>query len=139
MLQKSGFAVMVVPLILALVLMQPAWVRAHPLPGGICHNIGGPDGLGADCGGADECELLEDPVLDAAFNAALIVALENGCNPASIYAGIFVPHSDNAFDAHIKHGDGPALVFLPNRIHATQPHVGANVDCFGARVNAQPP
>jgi hypothetical protein len=108
---------------------------------GLCHNIGGPAGLGANCDGADECAAFEDPLLLAAFNTALAACAGiTGCTPANIYAGIFVPHADNAIKSHVAHGDGPALVILEDvRIHDPQPHISANVDCFGVRVFPQPP
>jgi hypothetical protein len=110
-----------------------------PLTKGLCHNIGGPQGLGANCDGADECEaFLEEPLLSL-FRAAITVCLATpGCDPDDIYAGIFVPHSANAFDSHVAHGDGPALLTF-ERLHDPQPHISANVDCFGARVFEQPP
>lgn len=106
---------------------------------GLCHNIGGPNGLGANCDGADECAaFLEEPLLSL-FNAAIAICLTiPGCDPDDVYAGIFVPHSDSAFNAHVNHGDGQALLTF-ERLHDPQPHVSANVDCFGVRVFEQPP
>jgi hypothetical protein len=122
---------------------------------GICHNIGGPDGKGANCDwDAASCTAID--LLDTSTSAELLFlflkyseAVANcgtGCDPDNIYAGIFVPHSDNAIEAHRAHGDGeilvrwdkksddPSDVTPSSRVHEPQPHVAANVDCFAERV-----
>jgi hypothetical protein len=106
----------------------PVGAGPPPVKKDVCHNIGGPNGLGANCDGTAECELITN-----AFLLAQLACLQfSTCNTADIYAGIVVPFSDAAIDAHIKHGDGFALAtFL--RIHDTQPHISANVDCFAVR------
>ena len=111
-----------------------------PTTKGLCHNIGGPRGLGANCDGQDECDLITDPHLSGLYASALAAcgAIPE-CDPANVYAGIFVPHSDKAIDAHIGHGDGPSLIMFDPRIHDPLPHISANVDCFGYRLSPQPP
>jgi hypothetical protein len=107
----------------------------------LCHNIGGPNALGANCD-AGNCKIADivatgDADLIAAFTQALVVCGQVGCNPNNIYGGIVVPFGDAAFDAHFKHGDGFTLVTV-DRIHATQPHVAANVGCFAVRHDPDP-
>lgn len=102
----------------------------------LCHNIGGPRALGANCD-AGNC----DSILDTG-NAELIEAYGiaqglAGDAAGDIYGGIVVPFSSNAFDAHYNHGDGFTLVVF-DRIHDTQPHVAANVGCFAVRHDPDP-
>jgi hypothetical protein len=102
----------------------------------LCHNIGGPRALGADCD-AGNC----DSILDTG-NAELIelygfAQALAGDAAGDIYGGIVVPFSSNAFDAHYNHGDGFTLVTF-DRIHDTQPHVAANVGCFAVRHDPDP-
>ena len=105
----------------------------------LCHNIGGPNALGANCD-AGNC----DSILDTGNDELISLYLEAvgacvvwDCDPDNIYAGIVVPRSDNAIAAHARHGDGPTLVVF-ERIHDTQPHVSANLDCFAERVLVDP-
>jgi len=117
-----------------------------PPPKGICHNIGGPNQLGANCDALAannitlECRLIQDPgLLEFYFDAV------DACNGLvdcinNIYAGILVPFSPQAAVAHHNHGDGVLLASF-DRIHDPLPHVSANVDCFGTRSGdiLQPP
>ena len=105
---------------------------------GLCHNIGGPNALGANCD-AGNCTLASilatgDAELIAAFGLAVARA---GTAAGQIYGGIVVPFGDAAFTAHDNHGDGPVLVTF-DREHHTQPHVAANVGCFAIRDNEDP-
>ena len=106
----------------------------------LCHNIGGPNALGANCD-AGNCKLstisaIGDSDLLLQFVIALILS---GSNPEDndLYGGIVVPFGDAAFDAHFNHGDGFTLVEF-DRIHDTQPHVAANVGCFALRHDPDP-
>jgi hypothetical protein len=97
---------------------------------GICHNIGGPRDLGANCDGA-VCSVVVDGVT---------LAMEG-----NQFLGIIVPFnqlSGGALDAHIKHGDGPIVQIFPEPLHLAstgQIHKASNVECVGERVNPQPP
>jgi hypothetical protein len=107
----------------------------------LCHNIGGPNALGADCD-AGNCTLAiirstGDLDLIAAFGEALGVCSQLSCDATKIYGGIVVPFGDAAFTAHFNHGDGFTLNTF-DRIHATQPHVAANVGCFAVRHDPDP-
>ena len=107
----------------------------------ICHNIGGPRALGANCD-AGNCSLSDmvatgDANLIAAFAQALVICDQVGCDPNDIYGGIVVPFGDAAYTAHYNHGDGYTLNTF-DRIHQTQPHVAANVGCFAVRHDPDP-
>jgi hypothetical protein len=107
-------------------------------PVGICHNIGGPRELGANCDAPSgstppatcTVQLVEGP----------LVLTENQ------FLGIIVPFnttSGGALAAHIKHGDGPIVgepFDPPLHLASTgQIHKASNVECLGERVNPQPP
>jgi len=101
-----------------------------PTEGSLCHNIGGPRDLGANCDGTGNCSF------------TLV-----GGGTINVLAGQFLgitigaPKSAQALAAHIAHGDGPVLMTF-NNLHLAstgQNHQAANVDCLGQRVFAQPP
>jgi hypothetical protein len=98
-----------------------------PTKDALCHNIGGPQGLGANC---DE------------FNASTGACLDLFNNPL-VYAGIVIDPSDSAFNAHLAHGDGFALATFTPPLHLASEglnHVAANVECIAIRaVTRQPP
>ena len=98
---------------------------------GFCHNIGGPDELGANCDGATgACQFTLD-------NGFTITVAQNH------FLGILIPPtSPGAIAAHIAHGDGPTeLVFDPPLHLAStgQIHKASNVECLAERVIPQPP
>jgi hypothetical protein len=105
----------------------------------ICHNIGGPNALGANCDAGNCLSIFNtgDAELISAFEDALAVCDDIDCDPNTIYGGIVVPFGDAAFTAHYNHGDGVTLNTF-ERIHATQPHVAANVGCFAVRHDPDP-
>jgi hypothetical protein len=91
----------------------------------ICHNIGGPRELGANCdnANADEfpCAFLESDLA---------------------YAGIIIGASDNALDAHLKHGDGFVLISFDPPLHLASEglkHQAANVECVALRATTEQP
>jgi hypothetical protein len=98
---------------------------------GICHNIGGPRELGANCD-ASGC------TVNLAGGGTLDV-LEGE------FLGIIVPFntlSEGALNAHIKHGDGPILSIFDPPLHLAstgQIHLASNVECLGVRTVPQPP
>jgi hypothetical protein len=97
-----------------------------PPKGPLCHNIGGPQQLGANCDNANAsllpCALLANPLA---------------------YAGIVISPNDASFDAHLRHGDGFALVIFSPPLHLAsegQNHQAANVECVAIRaITTQPP
>ncbi|MGH8615809.1 MAG: hypothetical protein ACREYF_28305 [Gammaproteobacteria bacterium] len=109
-----------------------AYAGPPPVPKGICHNIGGPRDLGANCDGTGTCtyELLERTI----------------AVPAGDFLGIVIGGATGlptaALLAHILHGDGPIVErFVPTLHLASEidPHRASNVECRGTRVFPQPP
>ncbi|RNF86250.1 hypothetical protein [Montanilutibacter psychrotolerans] len=100
-----------------------------PPVGPLCHNIGGPRDLGANCEATGNCTvLLADESL-----------LTFGPNQ---YLGIVIGASSTSRAAHIAHGDGAALVIFEPPLHLASvigPHRASNVECLATRVNPQPP
>jgi len=105
-------------------------IPCPPTEGSLCHNIGGPRDLGANCDGTGNCSF------------TLV-----GGGTINVLAGQFLgitigaPKSAQALAAHIAHGDGPVLMTF-NNLHLAstgQNHQAANVDCLGQRVFSQPP
>jgi hypothetical protein len=100
-----------------------------PCPTGLCHNIGGPRELGANCDGTGFCSYQIGGVTVGV--------------PAGQFLGIIIgTNSANAIAAHIAHGDGPILFTFTPPLHLAsegQNHRAANVDCLGQRIVPQPP
>ena len=96
----------------------------------ICHNIGGPRDLGANCENTGNCS----------------VELEGGGNIVftndNQFLGILIGASGNAAAAHFAHGDGFADLIFDPPLHLASvigPHRASNVECMGTRVFPQPP
>lgn len=95
----------------------------------ICHNIGGPRELGANCDQANQCVL----VLDDGSTISVL---------GTTFLGIVVSASEQATAAHIAHGDGPILATFDPPLHLASvigPYQASNVECLGNRVLPQPP
>ena len=110
----------------------PGGPECPPPPGeeGICHNIGGPQSLGANCDGTGFCSYVSGGVTIGV--------------PAGQFLGIIIgnPGSAGALAAHIAHGDGPILSTFTPPLHLAsqgQNHRAANVECLGQRIVPQPP
>jgi hypothetical protein len=98
-------------------------------PCNICHNIGGPRELGANCD-ATGCSV------DLGGGQTLTVL------PGQFLGIIIGKGTVNALAAHIAHGDGPILVTFNPPLHLAstgQQHKAANVECVGQRLVPQPP
>lgn len=96
---------------------------------GICHNIGGPRELGANCDQAGQC------VLQLPSGDTLAMTGKQ-------FLGIIINASEQATAAHIAHGDGPILAVFNPPLHLASeigPHKASNVECLGERVLDQPP
>ena len=98
---------------------------------GFCHNIGGPQELGANCDGATgSCAFTLDT------GQTIVVARNH-------FLGILIPPtSEGAIAAHIAHGDGPTVLTFDPPLHLAstgQSHKASNVECMGVRVVPQPP
>jgi hypothetical protein len=102
-----------------------------PPPAALCHNIGGPRGLGANCDGTGTCSFVVGGVT---MNVA-----------AGQFLGIIIHFNQanaGAVAAHVAHGDGPILATFNPPLHLAskgQRHRAANVSCLGQRIVPQPP
>lgn len=102
---------------------------APPQAQGICHNIGGPRKLGANCDMEGQCTI---PLADGSTISVT----------GNRFLGIVINPSPRARAAHIQHGDGPILATFDPPLHLAKdlgPHKASNVECLGERVNPQPP
>ena len=99
----------------------------------ICHNIGGPRDLGANCDMTGTCTYT---LGDGGGNLTL------GPNQ---FLGIVISFNQDsaaAFAAHIAHGDGGIVATFDPALHLAStdgPHRDSNVECIGTRVFPQPP
>ncbi len=97
----------------------------------ICHNIGGPRDLGANCDMTGTCTY----ELDGGGEIEVV--------PPTFLGIIIGVNFDkgNALLAHLKHGDGPILETFDPPLHLASvigPHRASNVECLGFRVFEQP-
>jgi hypothetical protein len=111
--------------LLLVAVVKPAYAHI------ICHNIGGPEALGANC--------------DPATGTCSITTLEGLTLTIQTtqFFGIPLPllETSAAIAAHIAHGDGVAELIIEPRLHLAstgQNHTGANVGCVGRRIIEQP-
>ncbi len=102
--------------------------KPPPEKGVICHNIGGPRDLGANCDMTGNCSYSLD-------GGGSILVTPNH------FLGIIIGASENADAAHIAHGDGFAEVIFDPPLHLASvigPHQASNVECLATRVIPQP-
>ena len=98
----------------------------------LCHNIGGPRDLGANCDMTGTCT----------YTAGGGQNLTLGPNQ---FLGIIISFNQDsagAFAAHIAHGDGGIVATFDPALHLAStdgPHRDSNVECIGTRVFPQPP
>jgi hypothetical protein len=101
----------------------------------LCHNIGGPMDLGANCDpatGTCSVDLLDGSTLHVR---------------EGYFLGIIIPPtsgngSDGALAAHIAHGDGFVITEFDPPLHLAytgQIHKASNVECLARRILPQPP
>lgn len=95
----------------------------------LCHNIGGPEDLGANCDMTGNCSvLLED-------GTTITVAPNH-------FLGIIIGAGPNSLAAHLKHGDGFVEVTFEPALHLAstgQNHAASNVECLAERaITTQP-
>lgn len=96
----------------------------------ICHNIGGPRDLGANCEATGNCSV------ELEGGGSIVFTNENQ------FLGIVIGASDTAAAAHIAHGDGFAEFIFDPPLHLASvigPHKASNVECLATRVLPQPP
>ena len=96
----------------------------------ICHNIGGPRDLGANCEATGFCTFILP-------NGSTVVYTEDQ------FLGILIgAHTASAIAAHLAHGDGFAWGIYDPPLHLASvvgPHQESNVECVATRVISQPP
>ena len=97
----------------------------------ICHNIGGPRDLGANCDGTGDCSFTTDEgTIDV---------------PKDFFLGIIIGFKavGPALKAHLNHGDGFVIDTFYPPLHLAsegQNHQASNVECFAKRaITTQPP
>lgn len=98
----------------------------------ICHNIGGPRDLGANCDMTGNCSYVTDEGRTITLTGRQFLGIIIGFNQSN----------DKALRAHLNHGDGRILVTFDPPLHlASQigPHRASNVECMGERAYRQPP
>jgi hypothetical protein len=105
---------------------------AHPPPEQkvLCHNIGGPRDLGANCEATGNCTFILPDGTTMTFTGDQFLGIVIGAS------------SENALAAHLAHGDGFATVIYDPPLHLASlvgPHQESNVDCLATRVIPQPP
>lgn len=107
---------------------------AGPTLAHLCHNIGGPKDLGANCDGTGNCTyVFEETTITVSPGYFLGIKIPPLANPAA---------DTRAQAAHIAHGDGPAVFEFPEPLHLASvigPHRASNVECLGRRLLPQPP
>ena len=104
--------------------------KGEPQCKSICHNIGGPRDLGANCDMTGTCT----------YTLGDGVALTLG--PQQFLGIIVGTDSVGAIAAHIAHGDGEINATFNPPLHLASvdgPHRDSNVECIGTRVFVQPP
>ena len=105
---------------------------AHPpVPQVLCHNIGGPRDLGANCDGTGNCSY------QLGDGTTMVVAPD-------FFLGIVIgTDSPQAIAAHLAHGDGYATALYDPPLHLASvigPHRASNVECLARRaITTQPP
>ena len=98
----------------------------------ICHNIGGPRDLGANCDMTGNCSYPTEE------GGTITVLAPN-------FLGIIIGfNQDNAkaLGAHLNHGDGFIVSTFDPPLHLASvvgPHQESNVECLATRVIPQPP
>lgn len=96
----------------------------------ICHNIGGPRDLGANCENTGNCSV------DLVGGGSIVFT-----DPDQ-FLGILIGAGDRSAAAHIAHGDGLAELIFDPPLHLASvigPHRASNVECMATRVFPQPP
>lgn len=114
----------------AALIAGPAIADGKPQPKILCHNIGGPFDLGANCEATGNCTFILPNGGTATFTG-------------NQFLGILIGASgEQAIAAHLAHGDGFAIATYDPPLHMAPvvgPHQASNVECLANRVLPQPP
>jgi hypothetical protein len=111
-------------------LIATSAIANPPPPLVLCHNIGGPRDLGADCEATGNCTFILPGGGLVTFTGDQFLGILIGAT------------SDNAIAAHLAHGDGFASVTYNPPLHLASvvgPHQESNVECLARRAIPQPP
>jgi hypothetical protein len=95
----------------------------------LCHNIGGPRDLGANCEATGNCTFILPDNSTVTFTG-------------DEFLGILIGASNTAWAAHLAHGDGYAFMTYNPPLHLASvvgPHQESNVECIARRAIPQPP
>lgn len=95
----------------------------------LCHNIGGPRDLGANCEATGNCTVLLE-------GGTLLTFSQNQ------FLGIVIGAGEQSIGAHLAHGDGFVQFLFEPALHLASvigPHQASNVECLATRVFPQPP
>ena len=114
----------------ALLIAGPALACGHPPPKILCHNIGGPFDLGANCEATGNCTFILPDGSTVTYTGNQFLGILIGAQGA------------NAIAAHLAHGDGYATTTYNPPLHLASvvgPHQASNVECVATRVVPQPP
>lgn len=95
----------------------------------LCHNIGGPRDLGANCEATGNCTFILPDGSLVTFSG-------------DEYLGILIGAGGSSLAAHLAHGDGYAFMTYDPPLHLASlvgPHQESNVECLARRAMPQPP
>lgn len=94
----------------------------------LCHNIGGPRDLGANCEATGNCTV---PLV-----GGLLSFSDNQ------YLGIVIGAGEQSWQAHLNHGDGYVITLFDPPLHLAAeigPHRASNVECLARRATTEQP
>lgn len=96
----------------------------------LCHNIGGPFDLGANCEATGNCVFILPDGQTITYTGNQFLGILIGAK------------GEQAIAAHLAHGDGYATQIYDPPLHLAPlvgPHQASNVECLATRVVPQPP
>ncbi len=131
MIRQTNKSLLTAALSVSAILMVGSAFAGGPYPppkDAVCHNIGGPRDLGADCEATGNCTVLLD-------DGTLLTFSENQ------FLGIVIGAGDQSVGAHLAHGDGFVQFLFEPALHLASvigPHRASNVECLATRVIPQP-
>jgi hypothetical protein len=103
----------------------------------LCHNIGGPRELGANCD-ATGCTFTTEEGQTITVPVGFFLGIKIGGPQFQAPVDL----TNNAVVAHIAHGDGITVTTFDPPLHLASdigPHKASNVDCLAQRIVPQPP
>jgi hypothetical protein len=105
----------------------------------LCHNIGGPRDLGANCDSSDTCTVTTDEGVTFVVAPNFFLGIKLGGPQFQVPIDFFNP----SVLAHLAHGDGITILGFDPPLHLAStvgPHKNSNVECYAERFSTtQPP